>query len=216
MFHRFLLICSLMLTPLISTAQTSGPPDPDPQKLGKPSIRGVNGSVVGWTQVTGATGYRLRWFKPNSTRTFKTVGASPPIFTLTNLDEGASYVVQVRALGDGVNYEKKGKWSARYSFTAPSSPAQGPLELSRPNLGVVSGTTVSWNAVTGATSYRVRWIAPDGATKGKGLSASTTSYTINKKKLKSGVTYNVQVRARGDGVNYEKKGPWSGSAQIQG
>lgn len=212
MLNRILLIFALTLAPLYATAQTSGPPDP--QKLGQPSIRGVDGSQVAWSQVTGANAYRLRWYKPNGSRTFKTVGTSPPYYTMANLDDGASYIVQVRALGDGVNYEKKGKWSARYSFTAPSAPSQGPLEFPRPTVSVGSGTTVSWNAITGADSYRIRWIAPDGTKKGKSLADSVTSYTI--KKLVSGVTYSVQVRARGDGVNYEKKGPWSYGVQIQG
>ncbi len=211
MLRRTLLLCMFILLPLLSAT-----PAIAQQSLAQPSIRGVNGSDVGWSPVTGAEGYRIRWYKPNGSRTFKTVGKNPPIFTMTNLDAGASYVVQVRALGDGLNYEKKSKWSKKFSFTAPSSPAQGPLELPAPSFSSVSGTTVSWNAVTGATSYRVRWIAPDGTVKGKGLDASTTSYTIKRKKLISGATYNVQVRARGDGVNYEKKGPWSGVVQIVG
>ena len=211
MIRRTLLLCMFILAPLLATT-----PAMAQQDLAQPTIRGVSGSLVGWSPVTGATGYRLRWSKPNGTRTFKTVPATPATFTMTNLEAGSTYEVQVRALGDGVNYEKKGKWSKKYSFTAPSNPAQGPLELPAPsNFRLVTGTTFAWDAVTGADSYRIRWIAPDGTTKGKGLSASTTQFVIKRKWLAAGTVYNVQVRARGDGTNYEKKGPWSGVAQVQ-
>ena len=211
MIRRTLLLCIFILAPILSAA-----PAMAQQDLAQPTIRGVSGSLVGWSPVAGANGYRVRWSKPKGARTFKTLPASPALFTMTNLEAGAKYEVQVRALGDGVNYEKKGKWSKKYSFTAPANPAQGPLELpAPPNFRLVTGTTFAWDAVPGATSYRIRWIAPDGTTKGKGLSASTTQYVIKRKRLVAGAVYNVQVRARGDGVNYEKKGPWSGVAQVQ-
>ena len=210
--ERLLLICALILGPLLVSAPVAAQ-----QTLAKPSIRGVAGSQVGWSYVTGATGYRLRWYKPNGARTFKIVDANTLIFTLTNLDAGANYTVQARALGDGVNYQKKSKWSAKHTFTAPSNPAQGPLELpAPPNFHLVSGTTLGWDAVTGVTSYRIRWKAPNGVTGFANLSKTTTQYTISPSQLQSGVTYDAQVRARGDGTNYEKKGPWSGVVQVQG
>ena len=212
MIKRVILICALVLGPLLASAPVAAQ-----QNLAKPTIRGVSGSQVGWSVVQGAIGYRLRWYKPNGSRTFKTVDRNTYIFTMTNLDAGAEYIVQARALGDGKNYQKKSKWSARYTFTAPSNPSTGPLELpAPPNFHKVSGTTFAWDAVTGADSYRIRWKAPNGVTGFDNLSNSTTQYTISANSLQSGVTYNVQVRARGDGANYEKKGPWSGVVQVQG
>ena len=206
MSRKLILFCILLLAALMAVSLVQAQ-----QALARPKIRGVNGALVGWAPVEGAVGYRLRWSKPSGNRTFKTVSGTTYVYTMTNLDSGATYEVQVRALGDGTNYAKKSKWSKKKTFTAPSNAPSGPIEFPRPSLSKVSSNTVSWDAVTGAKDYRVRWIA-NGVTKGKAVPASTTQYTINN--LTPGVTYNVQVRARGDGVNYEKKGPWSGVVQL--
>ena len=185
------------------------------QSLAKPKIRGVNGTTVGWAPVTGASAYRLRWHKPNGTKTFKTVAETQHTWNMNPLEAGETYIVQARALGDGKNYQKKGKWSDKYTFTAPSNAPSGPIEFPKPNLSRTGRLTVAWDAITGVKDYRIRWTDQNGKRKGKKVDASQTSFTFSKKQLKSGVQYDVQVRARGDGSDYELKGPWSDKVQVQ-
>lgn len=71
-----------------------------------------------WYETDGATAYRIRWFKPNGKTKGKTVpptGQKVQTYTLERSQlidgDGTKYTVQVRAIGDGVNFVKKGAWN---------------------------------------------------------------------------------------------------------
>ena len=96
--------------PLLFEPERSSPRDlPAPGNL-----RQVSESSVAWDEVSGATGYRLRWNSDagKGKRKWATVrGEETTSYTLPDL-ESYSTRVQVRALGDGEHYEPKGKWSS--------------------------------------------------------------------------------------------------------
>ncbi len=202
----------------------------DPANLRLVSVR-----TVAWDAVEGASGYRLRWARLGGDWEYQTVVASPTRYTVAGLSLGILYEMQVRALGDGEQYESKGPWSGvvqlrpgtwstathtptatptstnTATFTATMTQTDsGPKDLTAPaNLRHTSLRTVSWNMVEGASRYRMRWSLPGGEWQFASVSAAATQYTFSESEQPLGVTHAVQVRALGDGQQYEAKGPWS-------
>ena len=237
-------------TATVTVAQT--PTNAPLKQLTSPrNLRHQGYRSVAWDSVTGAIGYRLRWSQPGGSWSFRTVGASPTFYTITALNHGVLYEVQVRALGDETEYEKRSPWSGvvqlrpgtrptmTFTPTATPAPSSTPIPTNKPiptatpiptstptatatptprplerpaNLRHVSGSTVAWDAVTGATGYRLRWGLPGGSKEFRTVGASPLRYEISGLTLNT--LYEVQVRALGDEKEYEKQGPWSGILQI--
>ena len=194
-FVRFLLVSTLFVSFSLAHAQ---------HDLAKPQNLSVAGNTLSWDAVTGATGYRLRW-EVGRYRWFASVSASQTQYTFTGLTVGVTYEVWVRALGDGARYERAGPWSTVSSLTfgstaiptttdtvtptdtatatnTPTTTATATeaasMELAAPgNLRLVSGSTVTWDAVAGASGYRLRW-GPPGDRVFDSVSASQTRYTL--------------------------------------
>ncbi len=178
-----------------------------PRELAAPTnLRHVSGSTVAWDAVEGAERYRLRWRLLGQDRQFVTVPAKPTHYTFNGLLVGQTYEVKVRALGDGVLYENKGDWNVM--LLTPTAIVEVPRELPPPdNLRHVSGSTVAWDAVEGASRYRLRWGTPGGQRQFKTVAAMETQTSLAG--LSDDLTHQVWVRALGDGVLYENKGKWS-------
>ena len=125
--------------------------------------------------------------------------------TMINLPGGTTYEARIR----GVDFDfGLGLWSDISEFFIAAAPAG--LSVSR------SGNTISasWNAVAGATNYKIRWarqgqdwINPNG---GAGEDAGATSYQITN--LVAGQSYNLAVRADTAGG----PGAWSETVNQRG
>ena len=89
----------------------------------------------------------------------------------------------------------------------------GPMELEAPdNMRQLSGSTVAWDEVKGASYYELRWEADGESARVELFPYWPQEYTIPR--LSFGVTYEMKVRALGDGETYEEEGPWSAVLEL--
>ena len=161
-----------------------------------------NSARVSWTAVAHATSYDLRYKKQvDATWTTKT-GLTGSARGLNNLDSGTGYEVQLRSMASGY---KTGAWSASTDFTTEYPPLSAPT----PTVGSITanGASVSWTAVTNATSYDLRfrkqgysWTTRQGVTSPYSLSG-----------LNANVDYEVQLRSMA--TDYAN-GTWSASTDF--
>ena len=87
----------------------------------------------------------------------------------------------------------------------------GPMELEAPdNMRQLSGSTVAWDEVKGASYYELRWEADGESARVELFPYWHQEYTIPR--LSFGVTYEMKVRALGDGE--EEEGPWSAVLEL--
>ncbi len=95
------------------------------------------------------------------------------------------------------------------TLTDPATSTQTALKkLPAPkNFRVLPGNTVAWDAVEGASRYRVRLDPPNANRILKRVDPPQTQYTFEN--LQAGLVYRVRVRAIGDEVVYQLLGDWS-------
>ncbi len=146
---------------------------------------GAGSALVEWEAVAGATNYRVYTYRNGYVLAGETTETS---FNVTGLTGGVEYGFLVRALVDG-------KWSA---FTTEDNLYLTPDAL-KPVFSVESGVNsavVEWDAIEGATSYKVFTYRLNKYT----LVTETeeTSYTVTG--LVGGAEYGVLVRACVNGV----------------
>ena len=167
----------------------------DAMTLGKPTnvqvMAFVDSLQVSWDQVTNATGYKVQWKSGRQEyntgdRQATTASGNDTTHTITGLAAGTAYTIRVIAT------------AATYDDSEASDPATGTPKPGKPgNVQVtplIDTLQVSWNAVTGATGYKVQW-----KSGGDGYDSSreeTTTSTSVKIPLTAGTTYDIRVIAR--------------------
>ena len=171
----------------------------------------TTGAVISWGASSGAGGYEycVDATLDNACNTTWVAVGTATSATLGSLAAGTTYEWQVRALGDGgATYaDSATPWRfttapppGAFNKTAPANNATG-----IPN----SGTTLTWGAASGATSYEYcidaainsscnsTWVSVGAAT-----SATTSS-------IAAGLPYEWQVRAvNSNGSTYANTGTW--------
>ena len=233
------------------------------------NLRQIGPHTIAWDAVEGAVSYRVRWELPDGSRDTVPVAKSQLEYTLVDISTDLTVKVKVRALGDGVVYERRGAWTsflhlkpepaaisthsptatatiipsetpaptatstatATPTVTYTSSPTSTKIpsetptstasttatptdtpiplcELPKPeNLQRISEFVVAWDAVEGATGYRLRWRLQGGSWLSTNLSASQRAYQFAE--LQVGAPYEIQAQALGDGEVCEAEGDWS-------
>ena len=85
------------------------------------SVRTSTAITTSWSAVANASGYQFVWKnnKSNTSYVYETLGASSTSFTLTGLEDGATYSWKVRATGDKVSY-----LTSDFSATQTVKPSQ--------------------------------------------------------------------------------------------
>ncbi|GHV02137.1 hypothetical protein FACS1894211_13030 [Clostridia bacterium] len=158
---------------------------PQPQQLPTPAGLNVNAETktLTWNAVANAYGYTLD--VDNQTYT-----ASGNSYSLSSLTNPKVYAVKVRADGNGTTYLTSG-YSAPVNYTVTA-------QLDTPAGLLITGTTLTWNAVANAGGYDVQVDnnAPVTLNGGQTASYSLSSLTDNSK------TYTLKVKALGDGTVY--------------
>ena len=168
----------------------------------------------------GITTYDLRYIRSDAE---KSVGANwflgegkwssgPLQYTITGLDNGVEYDVQVRAVRGLV----RGPWSASTTATLGTTLASPTINSLTPSDGAL---VVAWSAPANSgdasiTGYDLRYIRSDESNKADAnwtvkagiWSSGALQYTLGG--LDNGVGYNLHVR----GVNSVGAGAWSSSA----
>ncbi len=152
----------------------------------------VESLTVTWTAATNASGYKVQWKGPGqsydaATRQATATGTS---HTITGLTGGTSY--DVRVISTRTNAPDSAA-SSDTSGTAQSPPPGAPGGVTV--TPAVASLIVSWNAVTGASGYKVQWKSGSQVynTTDRQATASGTSHTITG--LTAGTEYDVQVIA---------------------
>ncbi len=134
------------------------------------AVGGIRGVTLTWPAVTGATGYNVYWgVTPGVTTTTGTKVANVASgWELTQLADAHSYTFIVTALHPG------GLEVASTEVTVSTTPAA-------PTPSCAAGyrqLTLSWAAVTGATSYKIYWADSAGVTTASsGITPAGLAYT---------------------------------------
>ena len=171
-------------------------------EFGTPETEGqANGMkiTINWEAVSGAEGYRVyRKTADTSWRTIATVEAPNTTYTDENPVANVyyTYTVQAYTTENGV------KIYSTYDATGTTQR----VVLGTPNLSEAEvtgeGVVVSWEAVTGATGYRLyRWNGTAWKTVKTVIGINTTSYTDRNANAVAGAKYTVQAFRNADGIN---------------
>jgi uncharacterized repeat protein (TIGR02543 family) len=174
----------------LSAVQTATPQIPAPSAPNIAAVISGNAKVtVSWNAVSGAASYNLYYAAGTSvdkTGT-KMAGVTSPV-DVTGVTNGTTYVFALSAVNAG------GESALSSIQTAtPQIPSPG-----APTLGVVTAgnakVTVSWNSVTGATSYNLYYAT--GTTVDKsGTKVSGTASPADVTGLTNGTQYTFAVSA---------------------
>lgn len=150
-----------------------------------------NGQVtISWAAVTGATSYNIYWSTTAGvtpvTGTLIANATSPYIHTGRAASTTYYYIVTaVNAAGEGAPSVQ-----ASATTAATSAPPMAPTGVTA--AGGTNQVTVSWAAVTGATSYSIYWSTTAGVTPATGtLIANVTSPFVHMGRAASTTYYYV-------------------------
>jgi hypothetical protein len=155
------------------------------------------GVVIQWEAVSGAAKYRV-FYKTEDGSWKRLVDTTSTSAVHTNTSYGTTYTYTVRCItSDGKSY------TGKYDTTGLSILATGP-RVATPVLTSVtnssSGVTIRWEAVPGATKYRVFYKTEGGSWQRLTDTTSTSAVHTN---AISGTTYTYTVRCiTSDGSDY--------------
>ncbi len=158
---------------------------------------GDTGLTVSWDPVANATSYDL--FYSTQSRVAeqedsedveaKRVKNVTSPFALTGLTANTTYFVMVRAINDG----RRGPPSAEVSMTTTTCTTSTPVVPAAPaNVtanGGIKQTTLTWAAVSGATSYNLYWSTTTGVTTANGTRISNVTSPAIQTGLADSTTY---------------------------
>ena len=194
---------SARMTAAINTSRTGlltslgcTPPTP-PTSCG--TVTGLTSSSVGsttatvsWTAVSGATAYSLQYRKVGTT-TWTTVSTAGTSSALTGLTVSTAYEFQVTSSCSGT----LGTVSTLANFTTTAAASCGtPTSLASSSITSTSAT-VSWSAITGASSYLVQYKVSTATTFS---SVTVTAATTTLTGLTASTAYTYQVTATCSGT----------------
>jgi fibronectin type 3 domain-containing protein len=183
----------------VAYATTASAP-PVPTAPGAPTGVSATGGTkqvtIAWSAVSGATSYTIYW-SPNpgvtTTNGTKITGATNPAVQ-TGLSDSTTYYYIVTAT-NGVG---EGAPSIQVAATT-LTPVPAPTPPAAPTGVTASGgtnqTTISWPAVSGATSYNIYWSTTSGAGIGGTKIAGVSSPFVHTS-LSAGTTYYYVVTAQ--------------------
>ena len=145
--------------------------------------------TASWNSLIGVDGYRVQW-----TTTPGTYGGGLQTDTVSNravitgLTSGTVYYVRVIARRAGANY---GSYSTETSARTLASPP-GPVTNVAATAQTYNTISLSWDAVSGATGYKIQWRTSSGQFSASAqITTLTNSGTITG--LAEGTTYYIQV-----------------------
>ena len=171
-----------------ATADTDLPP-PAPSAISVTAGDGV--ADLSWNSVSGATGYHIYWntsggvTKQTGTRI---AGVSSP-HSVSGLTNGTTYYFIVSA----ENAQGEGAASAEVSATPQIPPPDAVTGLNA--VAQVNGGQLSWDAVSGATSYNLYWSTAPGVTPQNGTMVASVTSPHTLSALTPGTDYYVVITA---------------------
>ena len=180
-------------------------------ELAAPTITGVSVGVdsaeITWNEIANASGYTIA-YAPQGSSDFTETVVSGTTQTISGLEFGGSYVVKVKANGNGGAYEDS-EYSSERTFTVLTPLATPEITGWTPTTDSV---TVNWNEVSGATSYTLTYVVYGTSQVVTIDDIAGSSYQIGN--LTAGASYVVQVQANGDGAVFADSAP-SDSVRVR-
>ncbi len=174
-----------------ATATPQAPPVVPAAPAGTAATANSGSVTVSWNAVAGATSYRI-YYAPGTTvdKTGASIADTSSPKTVQGLSNGTVYAFAVSAVNAAGESE--------VSPVATATPAAPPVPPPAPT-GVAAGAdngsvTVGWNAVTGATSYKV-YYAPGTTVDKTGASFIGASSPKSVQGLSNGMIYAFAVCA---------------------
>ena len=145
--------------------------------------------TVSWRTVPNAIGYEL--LCDNDRRT---LDAGATSYKFTALASDTTYAIQIRALGDETIYK-----SSAYATASVKTKAPTKLDAPTVMLGETSekDVAISWNAIENATRYAIEYAFPGENSYRSGGETTDVSFVLSQ--LAARATYNIRVRALGNG-----------------
>jgi fibronectin type 3 domain-containing protein len=162
-----------------SATTNAAPPTPTvpAAPTGVTATGGTRQVTVAWSGVAGATSYNIYWSTTSGVTTVsgtKISGAASPAVH-GSLTDGATYYYIVTAVNGTGESAPSAQFSAATLAATPTVPSAPSGVAATGGAGQV---TVSWTAVSAATSYNVYWSATTGVTTATGtkITAATSPY----------------------------------------
>ena len=163
---------------------------------GLTAVGGTGQTTLSWTSVSNATSYNLYYATTSGvtkTSGTKITSATSPTVQ-TGLAAGTTYFFIVTA----VNSTSESAASAQVSAGTSSTPPLPTVPAAPTNVIATGGTTqvsLSWNAVSTATSYNVYYATTSGVTKSNGTKLTNTTSPAVQTGLAAGTAYYYIVTA---------------------
>lgn len=177
---RYSLVSSQGCSPVTTTCST-------PTGLNATSVTS-SGVTLGWTAVSGASSYNIQ-YKLNSATTWTTTTSTTNSKSLTGLTAASQYNYKIQAV---CSSSSSSAYSTAAAFTTSSSTSCGTASGLAASSITNTTATLSWNAVSGATSYTIR-VRPVSTTTWTTSTSTTNSKTVTG--LTASTNYEFQVRA---------------------
>jgi len=151
-----------IISPQVTATTSTPPPAVATTPTGVKAVSGAKQVTVSWSAVTGATSYNIYWSTNTGVTTSGTkITAVTSPYAQTGLADSTAYYYIVTAVNSAGESAASPQVTATTSAAAPSVPA-APTGVQ--TIGGSKQVTVSWLAVTGATSYNIYWSTNTGVT----------------------------------------------------
>jgi fibronectin type 3 domain-containing protein len=152
------------------------------------SAQSSSSILVSWNAVSGAAGYKV-YYATSADGAYALAGtAATASYTHTGLSQNTTYYYKVSAVNSAGESEQSSPVYTTTPNTVPSEPT-GVAASAQSSSSIL----VSWNAVSGAASYKVYYATSSYGAYALAGTASTTSYTHTG--LLSDTTYYYKVSA---------------------
>jgi fibronectin type 3 domain-containing protein len=192
----------------VQVAATTLTPVPAPTAPAAPTgvsaVGGANQATISWPAVSGASSYNVYWSATSGvtkTNGTKVAGVTSP-YVKTGLAAGTTYYFIVTAVNSVGESAASPQASAATNLAPPTAPTGVTAT------GGANQVSISWPAVSGATSYNIYYATATGVTKANGIKITNATSPYSLTGLADGTTYNIIVAA----VNSAGEG--SASAQA--
>jgi Metallo-peptidase family M12/Fibronectin type III domain/Secretion system C-terminal sorting domain len=165
---------------------------PSPGNLSIINITG-SGATISWNTASGASSYTLRYRAVGASQWTTITSATSP-YTISGLPANDEIEVTIQSVCGGSASDYRTGILFKTGASGGSGGGGGTTCSAPGNINAAPTTnaaTITWSAVTGASSYQVSWKTNTSSTWNSPVSVSSTSYTINS--LVASTTYNVRV-----------------------
>ncbi len=155
----------------------------------------TSSATLNWAAVTGATAYNVQYRNTATGGTWTTTTSTTTSVGVSGLAASTGYEFQVQANCNGTlgSFSVSGNFATSGTVTSCGTPSG----LGTANI-TSSSATLSWAAVTGATSYNVQY--RNAATGGAWTTTTSTTTSVGVSGLVASTSYEFQAQANCSGT----------------